>query len=90
MTNITDSSSESPAQEVAATTDACGEKRGLYSKYRVQKKAADDFWVSVEEPVFVLEYRKDRHAARAVVAYAESCREENPQLCQELLELVIA
>lgn len=37
-------------------------------------------------PVFVLDYKKDRHARAALRRYAESCAADYPQLANDLLK----
>lgn len=64
-------------------TDA---QRGLYRKYELFRVNEDpDHHYQIFEPFFVLRYATDRHARAALVAYAESCRDEYPQLAADLL-----
>lgn len=53
--------------------------RGLYGKYRVEKVNGKPTGA-----VFVLAYANDPHARAALAAYAESCREDYPQLAADL------
>jgi hypothetical protein len=55
-------------------------ERGLYGKYRVEKVNGKP-----TGPVFVLAYADDPHARAALVAYAESCRQDYPRLSADLI-----
>ena len=57
-------------------------KRGLYPKYRVEKR--DGTPTDLEAEYFVLRVDADRHARVALAAYAESVRAENPRLSCDL------
>lgn len=62
------------------------EKRGLYRKYEVRK--GDGRPVDPEAVYFTLRLDTDRHARVAARAYAASCREEAPELAEDLEELL--
>jgi hypothetical protein len=66
-------------------------ERGLYPKYELHRINEDrSHRFHVFTPFFVLRYDTDPHARAALVAYAESCRNEYPQLADELLGEVTA
>lgn len=60
---------------------------GLYGKYEVKRlggtpgKHEDCFY-------FVLDTNHDRFAKQALMAYAMACREEYPQLSDDLIDIV--
>lgn len=56
------------------------DNKGLHGKYRVYKKGSRD----LIRDCFVLRPAKDIHAKVALQAYAESCKDENPELAHEL------
>lgn len=53
--------------------------RGLYGKYRVERIDG-----KVRGPYFVLDYAHDPHAQFALLAYADSCESEYPELARDL------
>jgi hypothetical protein len=61
--------------------------KGIYQKFNVTR--ADGRHAAGEKheacDYFVLDLTHDRHAFPALLAYAESCKEEYPQLCEELV-----
>jgi len=59
---------------------------GLYKKYRVEK--TDGTPIDPNAVYFVLRLDTDCHARRAINAYIESCQEENPQLADELSDIL--
>lgn len=60
-------------------------ERGLYRKYELTRVNEDGSHLfQVFTPFFVLRYDSDPHARAALVAYAESCRSEYPQLANHL------
>lgn len=69
-------------------------ERGLYRKYDVRKVKHEtdqrgelvEVLVPMERPVFVLDYAKDPHARKALLAYVESCAESHPHLAHDLLD----
>jgi hypothetical protein len=63
-----------------------GEKKGLYGKYRIEK--TDGSAVDPKAVYFTLRLDTDRHARRAIQAYVESCREEQPELARDLEKLI--
>ena len=66
-------------------------ERGLYPKYELHRINEDgSHRFQVFTPFFVLRYDTDPHARAALVAYAESCRNEYPQLADELISEVTA
>jgi hypothetical protein len=63
-------------------------RRGFYAKYQVRKaiqpgttQIGANPWLS---DVFVLNYKNDKHAAVALLAYADSCEAEYPHLAADL------
>lgn len=61
-------------------------ERGLYRKYELFRVNEDpDHHFQICEPFFVLRYATDPHARAALVAYAESCRKDYPQLADDLI-----
>lgn len=60
--------------------------RGLYHKYRITK--TDGTPTDSAASYFPLRLDTDHHARVAARAYAESVREENPCLCNDLHEEV--
>lgn len=64
------------------------DSRGLVSKYVVYRRNADGSQGElVEGPTFTLR-PYDPHARVALVAYAESVANENPQLAEDVFTLV--
>lgn len=59
------------------------EPKGLFPKYVVTK--ADGTPV---DNAFILRPDRDQHARKALLAYAESVRESNPELCGDLVSWV--
>jgi hypothetical protein len=63
--------------------------RGLYEKYTVKRTDGKS------EPgekhylcsYFVLDLKHDKHARKALLAYAESCKKEYPALSQDLYKI---
>ena len=74
---------------MTTTTSDPDRDRGLYGKYEVKRlggtpgKHADCFY-------YVLDLEHDRFAVPALRAYAEACREEYPQLAEDLLVEIAA
>jgi len=60
-------------------------ERGLYGKYEV-KRLNDDKGKHDDCGYFVLDPIHDRFAIHALMAYATACREEYPQLADDLYE----
>ena len=58
------------------------DKRGLYGKYVVQK--ADGEQVDPKAVYFTLRVDTDKFAWVAIRAYAEACKDERPELAQDL------
>lgn len=63
------------------------EEQGLYGRYKIEK--ADGSPVDPKAEYFVLRLDTDKHAIPAIVAYARSVREDNPQLADELIAWVL-
>jgi len=59
--------------------------RGMYDKYTVLKK---DNKTDPEAVYFVLRIDNDEHARKAALTYAESIKEENPNLAMDLYSKV--
>lgn len=57
------------------------DKQGLYAKYTIIN---NETGIEVDE-CFVLKPRKDYHALGALHFYADSVRDDNPQLADELM-----
>jgi len=74
-----------PMPSVAGEDDAA---RGLYGKYRIERTNGSSGPGGKHEHCryFVLDLRHDKHAGAALVAYAESCKAEYPQLAEDLGE----
>ncbi len=60
--------------------------QGLYNKYTVTKTNGEP--VDPNAHYFVLRVDKAPHAREAMMAYAESVREENPQLAADISRMV--
>jgi hypothetical protein len=63
--------------------------RGLYDKYVVKRtdgksEAGEKHFLC---PYFVLDLKHDKHARKALMAYAESCRKEYPALSNDLYRI---
>jgi folylpolyglutamate synthase/dihydropteroate synthase len=56
--------------------------KGLYGKYRVERIDGKE-----RGPYFVLDYAHDPHAIPALLAYADSCKAEYPELARDLRAL---
>jgi hypothetical protein len=62
------------------------ERRGLYRKYHVERTDNQD-WVGRKHDgcnYFVLDLTHDPFAVRALMAYADACRESHPLLAFDL------
>jgi len=59
--------------------------KGIYNKYVVEKT---DGTTDPEADYFVLRIDKDVHARRAAIAYADSIKEENPNLAFDIRQRV--
>jgi len=57
-------------------------KKGLYGKYRIEK--VDGSPVDPGAVYFTLRLDTDPHARRAIRAYVESCKGEEPKLAEDL------
>lgn len=55
--------------------------KGMYDKYSVLKK---NDYTDPQADYFVLRLDNDIHARKAALAYAESVKEENPNLAMDL------
>ena len=62
------------------------EPKGIFGKYRIEKE--DGSPVDPEAIYFTLRLDTDKHARAAVRAYIESCREERPELAEDLVRLL--
>ena len=62
-------------------------ERGLYRKYRVERLGGTP-GKHDECEYFVLDLMHDLHARAALRAYAESCKEEFPNLARDLRKMV--
>lgn len=51
----------------------------LHKKYHVERTDGRDMG-----PYFILEYASDRHARKALAAYADSCQEDKPELAADI------
>ena len=56
--------------------------KGLYPKYKITR--LDGTPADLDAQYFVLRLDSDRHARVAARAYAESIRQDNPLLCDDL------
>lgn len=56
---------------------------GLYAKYRIERVDGKPIG-----PSFVLEYHKDRWAAKALATYAQECHAEAPELASSLKDIL--
>lgn len=59
---------------------------GIFDKYKVEKR--DGTPIDPKARYFVLRVDTDRHARAALMMYAESCQDENPQLFQDIATLL--
>ncbi len=57
----------------------------MYNKYDVTKLEGE---TDPNAEYFVLRLDTDKHALAAVIAYAESIRDDDPELAEDLLERV--
>ncbi|MEU9805478.1 hypothetical protein [Mycobacterium sp. NPDC050853] len=61
------------------------EQRGLYRKYELFRVGDDgEHRYQVFDPFFILRYATDRYARVALLAYAEACEAEFPELAMDL------
>ena len=60
--------------------------KGFYDKYVVEKK---DGSTSKDADYFVLRLDNDKHARAAALAYAQSIRNENPNLALDIYAKVV-
>lgn len=60
------------------------DKRGLYGKYIIFK--ADGSEGDPEAKYFVLRVDTDKHARKALLAYANSVKQENPVLAKDIIK----
>ena len=60
--------------------------RGIYGKYWINRSDRQDLEGRKHHGcrLFVLDLTHDKHAIPAILAYAESCREEYPLLAADL------
>jgi hypothetical protein len=56
---------------------------GLWQKYNVIDRFSGDM---VNEPTFTIKVNSDPHAEAALLAYARSVQNENPQLAREIMD----
>lgn len=61
-------------------------KKGWYNKYFIEK--VDGTPIDWDAEYFVLRVDKDKHARKALIAYAESVMEENPKFAADILHKV--
>ena len=63
---------------------------GLYHKYNIERTDGSSAMGGKHYACgyFVLDISHDRHAQPALVAYAKACREENPQLADDILNAI--
>jgi hypothetical protein len=59
---------------------------GIFKKYKIEKANGD--LIDPDAQYFILRLDTDVHARVATLAYAKSCNEENPDLAQDLWNLV--
>lgn len=61
--------------------------RGLYNKFRIQRADGSHKFGGKHHgcQYFVLDLTHDKHAKAALLAYAESCKDEYPFLSHDLL-----
>jgi hypothetical protein len=66
--------------------------RGLYGKYFVERTDGSSASGGKHHncEYFVLDLTHDKHAPAALRAYAESCKDEYPQLAADLLKIADA
>lgn len=58
------------------------EEKGLYGKYKIEK--TDGSPVDPKAIYFTLRLDTDPYARKAIRAYIEACREEQPELARDL------
>lgn len=61
--------------------------RGLYPKYSVNR-LSDKIGKHNECEYFVLDLMHDKYAMYAIIAYANKCEQEFPELAKDLMEKV--
>lgn len=77
-----------PVCEWAESDCTCADAaRGLYDKYRVERKDGDPEDKHYECRYFVLDMTHDRYARIALLAYAGACEDEYPLLAKDLIEM---
>ena len=66
-------------------------KRGLYKKFHITREDGADKPGGKHHgcEYFVLDLTHDPHAKAAVLAYAESCKNEYPQLAKDICDGVV-
>lgn len=66
--------------------NAADREKGLYQKYHVQRVDGSDAPGGRHDgcEYFVLDVTHDPHARRALIAYANSCQHEFPQLADDI------
>jgi len=69
--------------ECRRRSELADSERGLYKKFEVRRIRATEKHMNCE--YFVLDLNHDKFAMSALTAYAAACKEEYPQLAQELL-----
>ena len=64
---------------------------GLYQKYLVKRTGGKSGMVEKHDgcEYFVLDLTHDKHAIKALISYANSCRVEYPELAKDLREIVV-
>lgn len=63
------------------------EQRGLYGKYEIRKTNGEE--LDPKAVYFVLRIDTDPYARVALRTYIETCRAENPELAEDLDELML-
>ena len=58
--------------------------KGLYKKYIIQK--SDGSKIDPDAKYFVLRVDTDKHAKKALLAYVNSVKEENPKLARDMIK----
>jgi len=66
--------------------------RGLYGKFEVRRTdgSSDPGGRHEHDEFFVLNHTTDKHALPALRAYAASCRQDYPKLCEDLMAILRA
>ena len=85
---------EAPARRARpreAEEESMSDSRGVYEKFRVERTdgKSEPGQKHAKCRYFVLDIDHDKHAAAALKAYAEDCKDERPELAIDLLHTLV-